>query len=107
MKVRDLKYKGASAWPPQPAGGVFDPHSPAPSSLDLESGVLKDVAIAPPYGGYPSYVDLKVERHDGKVETRALWIDEKGGTSILKLYKVLREYKGRCLGEVGDLEVDL
>jgi len=107
MKLRDRQYEGAPGWPPQPAGGAFDPHNPAPASLELESGVLRDVAIAPPYGSNPAYLELKVERPDGRVETRALWIDEKGAGSILKLYGLLKERKGRRLREVGDLEVDL
>lgn len=107
MKLRDLKYEGVPGWPPQPAGGVFDPHNPAPASPDLESRVLADVAIAPPEGRNPAYVELKVERQDGRVETRALWVGEKGADSILKLYKLLRECKGRRLRDLGDLELDL
>jgi hypothetical protein len=106
MKVRDLKYEGLSAWPPQPAGGAFDPHNPAPIPLDLENGILKDVAIAPPDGTFPSLVEIKVERHDGKLETRDLWVDRDDVAMILKLYSVLKRCKGRSLREVGDLDLN-
>jgi hypothetical protein len=107
MKIRDLKYKGAPAWPPQPAGGAFDPHHPAPIPPDLEEGIVKDVRIVPPYGGFPAHIELEVERPDGKIEKRPLWVNEDSGALLVKLYDVLKGNKGRTLREVGDLEVDI
>ncbi len=105
MRIRDLRYRGAPAWPPQPAGGAFDPQHPAPVSLDLERWIVRDVGIVPPYGGFPTFIQIEVERPDGKVEKRALWVDDDKGALILKLYDVVKNNKGRPLSEIGDLEV--
>jgi hypothetical protein len=107
MKIRDLKYKGAPAWPPQPAGGAIDPHHPAPISLELEKGIMKDVRKVPPYGGLPAHIELEVERPDGKIEKRLLWVNEDSGALLVKLYDVLKGNKGRPLREVRDLEVNI
>jgi len=108
MKIRDLTYKRVPAWPPQPAGGAFDPHHPAPIPPDLEEGIVKDVRNVQPYGGSPAHIELEVERPDGKIEKRALWVNEDSGALLVKqLYDVLKGNKGRTLRQVGDLEVDI
>jgi hypothetical protein len=56
--------------------------------------------------GSPSLVEIKVERHDGKLETRDLWVDGNDVAMVLKLYSVLKGCKGRSLREVGDLDLN-
>jgi hypothetical protein len=94
------EIRRAECLAPATSGGAFDPHNPAPVPLDLENGILKDVAIAPPDGRSPSLVEIKLERHDGKLETRDLWVDGNDVAMVLKLYSVLKGCKGRSLREV-------
>jgi hypothetical protein len=103
VRIRELKYRGAAAWPPQPPGGAFDPHHPAPATFELKRGTLRDVGIAPPNGGFPARVELRVERPDRKVETRALWAEN--AELVLNIYELLKASKGRSLEEIGELEL--
>jgi hypothetical protein len=100
-----LTFHGTNAWPPQPPGGVFDPHNPA-SSPPFGMGVFEGVEIfrTNGYGGAPDHLKLQVE-YKSRVHTCVLQIDD---TAVLEPMKVfLDQHKNLSLNALGALEIDL
>jgi hypothetical protein len=93
MRIRDLKWRGLSAWPPEWSGSH--------QGLD-KKGVLKKVCLS--QDPEPTFFYIEVT-YDGATLTGKIELENP--KLLNPLYLVLKKNIGKPLAEIGDLEIEI